>query len=434
MDNNMMHIDELFSQKLGGREEKERAGAWLKMRELLDEKMPVNPSAINWRRILGYTSALLLLASATAGSFHYFRNTGSSLSMGSTAPSPSARVASNTLSSAPSSALTNRANQKNINTIANNSSVKTSTNFIASNTSVSKYKTNKLQASTSSSTLSQSNISTMGNKVEKGEAVSRNFNSTSAAKSIPTGKNSTASKDLTLDAPIAKDAVINTAAITASTESSTTANANNSLQLTASENKTTPPVLAKLTTSDKNNLLPTRTHNKKHSAAAIGANTAAPILASNTNTGIIAKLPAQQLQQEPKPNACQNTFMNLLVLHEKYMIDPITRKGYYHIDTISKDKIEMMSNENALASTNTISSKSLDAAKNSVASTQAANEHVLASAKQGSSNFMQSFNAMIDNFKYNFKHLEITPGVTAGINATFFAPNGLKGFQLKVLG
>lgn len=70
MDKNMVNIDDLLRQRLTGGEEEERAGAWLKMRDLLDEKMPEKVVAVyNWRRMFTYAAGLLLLASATVGSY-----------------------------------------------------------------------------------------------------------------------------------------------------------------------------------------------------------------------------------------------------------------------------------------------------------------------------------------------------------------------------
>jgi hypothetical protein len=66
MDKNMIHIDDLVRQHLNG-EEKERAGAWLHMRDLLDKNMPTDKvvAGFNWRRML--TSAAVILAVATVG-------------------------------------------------------------------------------------------------------------------------------------------------------------------------------------------------------------------------------------------------------------------------------------------------------------------------------------------------------------------------------
>eukprot|EP01012_Entosiphon_sulcatum_P026942 TRINITY_DN32453_c0_g1_i1.p1 TRINITY_DN32453_c0_g1~~TRINITY_DN32453_c0_g1_i1.p1 ORF type:complete len:593 (-),score=69.98 TRINITY_DN32453_c0_g1_i1:147-1925(-) len=71
MDKNMINIDDLIRQRLSGGEEEERAGAWLRMRELLDEKQPVRAAAIfNWKRVLSYAAGLVLLAVAGIGGYN----------------------------------------------------------------------------------------------------------------------------------------------------------------------------------------------------------------------------------------------------------------------------------------------------------------------------------------------------------------------------
>lgn len=72
MDKNMISIDDLLRQRLGGAEEKERPGAWANMKELLDKQMPEKPvpTGFNWRRGLGYFAAVLLLSTATVGGYH----------------------------------------------------------------------------------------------------------------------------------------------------------------------------------------------------------------------------------------------------------------------------------------------------------------------------------------------------------------------------
>lgn len=83
MDKNFIHIDDLVRQRLGGSEEQEKPGAWLNMRDLLDQKMPVSPprGGYNWRRMFGVVAGLVFLTTATLGTYHVisttsFRNSG----------------------------------------------------------------------------------------------------------------------------------------------------------------------------------------------------------------------------------------------------------------------------------------------------------------------------------------------------------------------
>lgn len=67
----MIHIDDLVRNKLMGAEEETPSGAWLNMRDLLDQKMPIQPVANgrNWRRMFGLISGLVLLTTATIGGY-----------------------------------------------------------------------------------------------------------------------------------------------------------------------------------------------------------------------------------------------------------------------------------------------------------------------------------------------------------------------------
>ncbi len=71
MDKNMIHIDDLVRNKLMGAEEETPSGAWLNMRDLLDQKMPIQPvsNGRNWRRMFGLISGLVLLTTATIGGY-----------------------------------------------------------------------------------------------------------------------------------------------------------------------------------------------------------------------------------------------------------------------------------------------------------------------------------------------------------------------------
>src|SRR5688572_25944267 len=90
MDKNMINIDDLLRQRLGGGEEKERPGAWLQMRDLLEKEMPVQRpgTAFNWRRMLGVVTGVIAISAVGLGGYQAvtsFRNNGDDITSGATA-------------------------------------------------------------------------------------------------------------------------------------------------------------------------------------------------------------------------------------------------------------------------------------------------------------------------------------------------------------
>lgn len=79
MDKNFIKVDDLFRQRLGDGEERERSGAWLNMRELLDKEMPQQKriGAFYWRRLFSAVAALSLIGTVCVSSYELsaaFRN------------------------------------------------------------------------------------------------------------------------------------------------------------------------------------------------------------------------------------------------------------------------------------------------------------------------------------------------------------------------
>lgn len=79
MDKNFIKVDDLFRQRLGDGEERERSGAWLNMRELLDKEMPQQRriGAFYWRRLFSAVAALSLIGTLGVSSYELsaaFRN------------------------------------------------------------------------------------------------------------------------------------------------------------------------------------------------------------------------------------------------------------------------------------------------------------------------------------------------------------------------
>lgn len=69
MDNNLISIDDLFRQRLGGKEEERNEQAWIHMKQLLEEKERKPLGFFFWRRAMSYTGAAILLASLVGGGY-----------------------------------------------------------------------------------------------------------------------------------------------------------------------------------------------------------------------------------------------------------------------------------------------------------------------------------------------------------------------------
>ncbi len=72
MDKNLINIDDLVRQRLGGGEEQEQAGSWGRMREMLDKEMPQRPAGMYWRRSLSALALLLLISAAGVGGYEMY--------------------------------------------------------------------------------------------------------------------------------------------------------------------------------------------------------------------------------------------------------------------------------------------------------------------------------------------------------------------------
>lgn len=76
MDKNMIHIDDFVRGRLSGGEEQERTGSWARMRQMLDEQMPVQhkggAAGNHWKRTLTIATGIVLLASLTIGGYQSY--------------------------------------------------------------------------------------------------------------------------------------------------------------------------------------------------------------------------------------------------------------------------------------------------------------------------------------------------------------------------
>ncbi len=122
MDNNLVSVDDLVRQRLSGAEEREPSGAWLRMRELLDEKEDRKPVGFMWRRMFGGLAIIAMLGTLSLGGYeitsHY-----RSLGTGNGTELALNTTASNS-SSLPANAINNKDYNKLPNSDLNNSNNK----------------------------------------------------------------------------------------------------------------------------------------------------------------------------------------------------------------------------------------------------------------------------------------------------------------------
>ena len=80
MDKDMIKIDDLFKDRLNDNEEKERPGAWLLMKDILNEKMPaavaVGAALYNWRKIYSFFAGAAVIGSVIVGYKAMHKNDG----------------------------------------------------------------------------------------------------------------------------------------------------------------------------------------------------------------------------------------------------------------------------------------------------------------------------------------------------------------------
>ena len=123
MDNNLVSIDDLVRQRLSGAEEREPSGAWLRMRDLLDEKEDRKPVGFMWRRMFGGLAVIALLGTLSLGGYeitsHYRilgTGNGTELALNTTASNssslPANAINNKDYNNLPNSDLNNTPNKK----------------------------------------------------------------------------------------------------------------------------------------------------------------------------------------------------------------------------------------------------------------------------------------------------------------------------------
>src|SRR5215217_3981016 len=136
MDKNMINIDDLMRRRLGGAEEREPAGAWGAMKDLLDKEMPVqSTAATNWRRMLGYATGLIIAATVTVGGYKMVSSGITSGKLSGNLNTSSAEKASSSIAKADHSSISNNASSTQAAATASANTINTTNNNTATGTS-----------------------------------------------------------------------------------------------------------------------------------------------------------------------------------------------------------------------------------------------------------------------------------------------------------
>jgi hypothetical protein len=465
MDKNMIHIDDLVRQRLGGGQESERPGAWLTMRDLLDKEMPVAvESATNWRRIFGYFTALLLLTTASVGGYKmYSDRAGNNVAGGG--GTGMQHTGGEYASSAP---------------LSNNSSTNNNT-YTASTEAI------------SSSDLSNNNgnsegINTSTNaQAPAALAGSTARNNNNPSRSAPAGNSHAAPSTTGTNTGLGAEAQVND-------RLQPSANGSNDVAIASTSNNgslatlrqapatevanATMPVRGNVTrTANQANLYAssanTTVHGNRNRSAqpnmSNGAMSAGNITSSSNGPSLQPK-PANKTIS--RSDSFRKVEVDRLEIIARRVYDPNSQKTYYRLDTFPAGRMiierpvvlqEELTARNTTNQNNTrrtsvgdkrsVPSNNVPAANGAVAKTSAGNPLIVPASSVNSSvaaadnsayeslekhkvstkHFSlwdaEKFNDAVNSVKFKLAKVQMYPGLMAGINASVFTPNSLGGFQ-----
>jgi len=459
MDKRFINIDDLVKQRLVGGEEELRSGAWSNMRELLDKEMPrtVPGGAFNWRRMMSYTVAILLIASASVGGYEmaasYKANKNTANDVASSTQSTSVQkntsaklLADNTIRTETTAETTNTADNNTSNT--NNKPQNNNSNNDNSNN-------NKPTRNHAAATVAATGAHVSNNHNDQLSNTSTNNSVTPSTDKVHDKKSyTTGSLNKT-------NTVVNKTSIVGQKQNKVIANkqdnntlADNNNPANASDSKTA----SKLATKNSH-------HKTEQTLAANNPTTAtnktATKNAANTNAT------AKNTKQANADNVYNGAVASNAPKHDDIIIGTKLeiRKHYiknsdgdknYRLDTISMTNLVAQFNalvnnsEERKMAMNTPPSEPLNKnAKNPADAPvvpQAKNDESTKSGESDKDNTtatkqltwagkqLENMSAAFNDIKYHVNAIQFAPGLTAGINGTFFGPNNFKGFQFGVTG
>lgn len=449
MDKNMISIDDLVRQRLSGGEEKERPGAWLQMKDLLDSNMPVNkvPATGGMSKTLRYAAALLLLAGLGVGGYEMstkFRNdepakggANGNTELAATADHAKASVTKtgNELSSSPAG----NSGSNNANITANTKSSNTSTN---TNSSLDKH-----PARTDINTVKANTSSTTGDQKTTGNKPSVVTGSTSIVKHNGAHKSgdNTAANKVPAQQKKSADQSVNELITNKNTDNNNAvASADNKAQK-ANNPKIEAPKPAPIIPASGNKPVATKPATAGNAApnSTASKNDRQPIVPASSNTAGTKPSGTGNAPKNPKRAELIKDSITKMEVKERY-----ARNGSISMDTVSIGKIERDNtviadnNELALAS----SQRKLQTVENVIVPNSALNS--ASASKEGEMLPLEKFKIssekshintsrfeeMVQNAKFNLSRVTFHPGVLAGINSSVAGRNSTFGVQAGLFG
>jgi len=474
MDKNMINIDDLFKQRFN-REEEERPGAWLRMRDLLDDKMPVNAPAagVNWRRMLSYVAGIALLATVTVGSYEVATKSRSNDDASRLASTVAGVPEHRSLASRTASELMVNGNKGNTQT-TNASGINTDSKNATSNTEkVAENSNNSINKNINHTHLNRSKSSNYNS-----ESTEENTNGTVA--------NATNNLSKRTDNHINNNGNGSDISYTSGTATKTGAGDNSSGSLAnngvkhpkhahAASSKlmlSNGSIASGNTLNDSHNKLTDNNlgnnntdpsgssskyavgnkegkhNNRKHNQNDI--NTLLPASGSVASGFTGASVAADKTSRY----IAKVETINALEVRQHLIVDPETHKASYKSDTIGKlpinkyvftpidevqDAKSVSENTSKGYAANSKGKKNsnedatlLPAADlNSSAAANSTAKEELAKKRAASSKWdWRSFSDALKDFEYNMGQVKVFPGVIGGVNTTFFGPSSSTGFHL----
>lgn len=458
MDKNMINIDDLVKQRLSGGEEKERPGAWLQMRELLDKEMPAQApgSSFNWRRTFGFIAGFLVLASASIGGYKAVTSFRSSANGSATTPTAAVAMNGNPAKTSGKGGNTTTAASTDHNNKANTpaNTIPYKKQAVATNTSTNTLNTKQpnhtavasLNNNVSKHTTESGNVPAVAKNIanNKPSANTGNKNSGNTSNSLKdnnikgfnglaANNKQNASSSSTLGGAKQADNVAPTSNNTVATANTTKAGNTAASNVYASGNTAANSKAEVNKPSIQNNTVANNAKQNTTSSNGLSKNDKPANKPANNNT---------------KPSAPANDIAKA----DKKMIDKIEtketydrRKGEWKKDTVDKGKVEWSDKDETMVAVKgkkepqTVNDEIVPASSTTVSSDK--NEEKMLpladfrtsrkNTNYATSNFLET---MVKNAKMQFGNIKFYPGVLLGVNYALSNNHGMPGFQFGVTG